>query len=213
MKRVLPIGGGLRTSGNLGSVSRTCGAMVATRTWRQTTRKDDIPWADLEMEEIQVLPDEVLCWLLLRRANLSAQSRLSVQASVANSLKFDAVERATSVAISAGGFPVSGDGHQSRMQDVQRGGARGPGPHHGRVDAGQRVEGGGLDQQELNENYEHLEPGDQEEINMEWAALGVAPQTCRSHIMELCCEEESGITRACGTTAWTRNSCRTAQWL
>ena len=46
------------------------------------------------MEEIQVLPDEVLGWLLLRRANLSAASRLSVQASVNNSLKFQDIETA-----------------------------------------------------------------------------------------------------------------------
>ena len=31
------------------------------------------------MKEIQVLPHEVLGWLLLRRANLSAQSRLRDQ--------------------------------------------------------------------------------------------------------------------------------------
>ena len=55
---------------------------------------EDLPWDELEVEDVQVLPDEVLGWLLLRRANLSSSSRLSVQASVQNSLSFRAIERA-----------------------------------------------------------------------------------------------------------------------
>ena len=55
---------------------------------------EDLPWDELEIEDIQVLPDEVLGWLLLRRANLSAASRLSVQASVQNSLTFRDIETA-----------------------------------------------------------------------------------------------------------------------
>lgn len=57
-----------------------------------TSSGEDLPWDELETEDLQVLPDEVLGWLLLRRANLSAASRLSVQASVNNSLKFSDIE-------------------------------------------------------------------------------------------------------------------------
>ena len=42
----------------------------------------------------EVLPSEVLGWLLLRRAGLTSQQRLSVQAAAGNSLKLDSVERA-----------------------------------------------------------------------------------------------------------------------
>ena len=55
---------------------------------------EDLPWGELEVEDVQVLPDEVLGWLLLRRANLSSSSRLRAQASVQNSLSFRAIERA-----------------------------------------------------------------------------------------------------------------------
>lgn len=55
---------------------------------------DDLPWEELEVENVEVLPEEVLGWLLLRRSNLSAANRLSVQASVQNSLNFGAIERA-----------------------------------------------------------------------------------------------------------------------
>ena len=54
---------------------------------------EDLPWDELEVEDVQVLPDEALGWLVLRRANLSSSSRLSVQASVQNSLSFRAIER------------------------------------------------------------------------------------------------------------------------
>ena len=74
------------------------------KAWKTSYKKDwydddsssgeDLPWDELQTEDIQVLPDEVLGWLLLRRANLSASSRLSVQASVNNSLKFNDIELA-----------------------------------------------------------------------------------------------------------------------
>ena len=54
----------------------------------------DVPWDELEVQDAEVLPEEVLGWLLLRRAGLSTASRLAVQASVGNSLRFDAIERA-----------------------------------------------------------------------------------------------------------------------
>lgn len=53
-----------------------------------------IPWDELELGESEVLPEEVLGWILLRRAGLPVSSRLSVQASVGNSLRFDDIERA-----------------------------------------------------------------------------------------------------------------------
>ena len=56
--------------------------------------EDDLTWADLENTEVEVLPQEVLGWILLRRAGLSASARLSVQAAAHNSLRFDDVERA-----------------------------------------------------------------------------------------------------------------------
>lgn len=56
--------------------------------------QDLLGWADLEVENEEVIPTEILGWLLLRRAGLPASSRLSVQASVGNSLKFADLERA-----------------------------------------------------------------------------------------------------------------------
>ena len=70
------------------------------REWLKDTKDDDdesddeLRWDELEMEEIEVLPDELLGWLLLRRANLPAAARLSVQASVQNSLKYRDIETA-----------------------------------------------------------------------------------------------------------------------
>ena len=57
-----------------------------------TSSGEDLPWDELQTEEMQVLPDEVLGWLLLRRTNLSSSHRLSVQASVGNSLRFSDLE-------------------------------------------------------------------------------------------------------------------------
>ena len=75
------------------------------RQWKKQQQKEwygddsssgeDHPWDELEVEDIQVLPDEVLGWLLLRRANLSSSSRLAVQSSVNNSLKFQDLEIST----------------------------------------------------------------------------------------------------------------------
>ncbi|CAE7470265.1 unnamed protein product [Symbiodinium sp. CCMP2592] len=49
-------------------------------------------WNRYEEKLEEVLPSELLGWLLLRRAGLSAQARLSVQAASGNSLKLDRVE-------------------------------------------------------------------------------------------------------------------------
>lgn len=53
------------------------------------TFEDVLDWADLEIEEGEVIPSEILGWLLLRRGGLPAAARLSVQSSVGNSLRFD----------------------------------------------------------------------------------------------------------------------------
>ena len=75
----------------------------------------NVPWDELEVNDAEVLPDEVLGWILLRRAGLSTQSRLSVQASVGNSLKFEAIERALrdqeEELLAAERRPVGGKGH------------------------------------------------------------------------------------------------------
>ena len=55
---------------------------------------EDFAWDELEVEEVHVLPDEILGWLLLRRANLSSANRLAVQSSVQNSLFFRDIENA-----------------------------------------------------------------------------------------------------------------------
>lgn len=55
---------------------------------------EDYAWDELEVEEVHVLPDEILGWLLLRRANLSSANRLAVQSSVQNSLFFRDIENA-----------------------------------------------------------------------------------------------------------------------
>ncbi|CAE7725645.1 RE2 [Symbiodinium sp. CCMP2592] len=51
-------------------------------------------WSRCEEKLEEVLPSELLGWLLLRRAGLTAQARLSVQAAAGNSLKLDRVEGA-----------------------------------------------------------------------------------------------------------------------
>lgn len=56
--------------------------------------EDDLLWADLEADEVEVVPSEILGWLLLRRSGLPASSRLSVLAATHNSIRFEDVERA-----------------------------------------------------------------------------------------------------------------------
>ena len=52
------------------------------------------PWEDTENDLPAILPEEVIGWLLLRRAGLPASSRLSIQAAAGNSLRFKDVEQA-----------------------------------------------------------------------------------------------------------------------
>ena len=55
---------------------------------------DEDIWAQFQAEgsEHEVLPPEILGWLLLRRAGLTPQQRLSVQSATNNSLIFDEIE-------------------------------------------------------------------------------------------------------------------------
>ena len=49
---------------------------------------------EFDLGDADILPEEVLGWLLLRRAGLPASSRLAVQSATGNSLKFSEIERA-----------------------------------------------------------------------------------------------------------------------
>ena len=51
-------------------------------------------WEKFQLQEIDVLPKEVLGWLLLRRADLPSHARLSVLAATNNKLDLDLVEQA-----------------------------------------------------------------------------------------------------------------------
>ncbi|CAE7943401.1 RE2 [Symbiodinium necroappetens] len=51
-------------------------------------------WERFALEEVEVLPPEILGWLLLRRANLSSASRLAILSVTGNKLEFDLVEKA-----------------------------------------------------------------------------------------------------------------------
>ena len=51
-------------------------------------------WQEQEESLPEVLPPEVLGWLLLRRSNITHQERLSVQAAAGNSLRIDDIEKA-----------------------------------------------------------------------------------------------------------------------
>ena len=56
---------------------------------------EDIQMWDAQEEHLpEVLPSEVLGWLMLRRAGLTSQQRLSVQAAAGNSLRLEAIEKA-----------------------------------------------------------------------------------------------------------------------
>lgn len=53
-----------------------------------------IRWEQFEFSDVQVLPTEILGWLLLRRSGLPASARLSVLSAINNSLDLDTMERA-----------------------------------------------------------------------------------------------------------------------
>lgn len=67
--------------------------------WKDTTvDTEGVQWEDLETGLPDILPEifqeEVVGWLLMRRSNLPAGSRLAIQAAAGNSLRFQDVERA-----------------------------------------------------------------------------------------------------------------------
>ena len=50
-------------------------------------------WDDLDQGLPEVLPSELVGWLMLRRCSLSSQQRLNILTSVNNSLKSEDIER------------------------------------------------------------------------------------------------------------------------
>ena len=63
----------------------------------EDSEEDDGPqpeWERFQLEEIDALPPEVLGWILLRRAHLPSQARLSVLAATNNRLDIDLIEKA-----------------------------------------------------------------------------------------------------------------------
>ena len=51
-------------------------------------------WSDLDTGLPEVLPSEIIGWLMLRRSNLTSQQRLNILSTTGNSLKEDDIERA-----------------------------------------------------------------------------------------------------------------------
>lgn len=62
--------------------------------WQGQEEDEDHQWEDLESSLPDILPQEVLAWLLLRRSGLSSQARLSIQAASGNSMRLDSIEKA-----------------------------------------------------------------------------------------------------------------------
>ena len=74
-------------------LERTGEARVRLRLF-QKALEDLYMWQEQEESLPEVLPPEVLGWLLLRRSNITHQERLSVQAAAGNSLRIDDIEKA-----------------------------------------------------------------------------------------------------------------------
>ena len=68
------------------------------KSWEQkewkSVEESTYHWEDEEMYLPEILPDEVLGWLLMRRSGLPSASKLSIQAAAGNSMKIADVERA-----------------------------------------------------------------------------------------------------------------------
>lgn len=63
--------------------------------WHDDTGEDsEICWEQFDHGNEQILPEEILGWLLLRRSGLPASARLSVLSAINNQLDFSTVERA-----------------------------------------------------------------------------------------------------------------------
>ena len=56
--------------------------------------QDTIQWDQFGYEDVEILPPEILGWLLLRRSGLPASARLSVLSSIGNKLDLATMERA-----------------------------------------------------------------------------------------------------------------------
>ena len=91
MKKSLRIGShaGQMLNGRSGASNRRKNGMMTTPVQEKIFLGTSVKW-----RRSRCCRTIVLGWLLLRRANLSASSRLSVQASVNNSLKFQDIELA-----------------------------------------------------------------------------------------------------------------------
>ena len=75
-------------------------------------------WSDMDSGLPEVLPHELIGWLMLRRCNLSPQQRLNVLSSTGNSLKADDIEQA-----------LRGAEEELRIQEANPVG-KGKGKHH-----------------------------------------------------------------------------------
>ena len=62
--------------------------------WKEDQEDTTPAWDETDLALPEILPPEVLGWLLLRRSGLSAQSRLGILSAAGNSLKIDDIERA-----------------------------------------------------------------------------------------------------------------------
>lgn len=60
----------------------------------QDPDKDTIQWDQFGFDDVEILPQEILGWLLLRRSGLPASARLSVLSSIGNKLDLATMERA-----------------------------------------------------------------------------------------------------------------------
>ncbi|CAK9043452.1 unnamed protein product [Durusdinium trenchii] len=56
--------------------------------------EEEVKWEQFEFDEVQILPQELLGWLLLRRSGLPAAARLSVLSAINNKLDLETMERA-----------------------------------------------------------------------------------------------------------------------
>ncbi|CAK9112618.1 unnamed protein product, partial [Durusdinium trenchii] len=56
--------------------------------------EEEVKWEQFEFYDVQILPQELLGWLLLRRSGLPAAARLSVLSAINNKLDLETMERA-----------------------------------------------------------------------------------------------------------------------
>ena len=65
-------------------------------TWTDIAEPEDEPirWEQFDYGHVEILPQEILGWILLRRSGLPASARLSVLSAINNQLDLDSMERA-----------------------------------------------------------------------------------------------------------------------